>query len=122
MILKFLITAVATLIAAYLLPGVEVDGFWSAFVLAALLAILNVTVKPILLVLTIPATVLTLGLFILVINALVIMLADAILSGFYVENFWWAFLFSLVLWLANSFLKDVSRTKKKGTEAPFKIS
>ena len=82
MIIKFLLTAVATLVAAYLLPGVEIDGFWSALVLAVLLAILNVTVKPILLVLTIPVTVVTLGLFILVINALVIMLADAILSGF----------------------------------------
>ena len=113
MIVRFLLTAVATLVAAYLLPGVEVDGFWTAFILAVLLAILNVTVRPILLVLTIPATVLTLGLFILVINALVIMLADAILSGFYVENFWWALLFSLVLWLTNSFLKDISGTDDK---------
>ena len=112
MILKFLLTAVATMIAAYLLPGVEVDGFFSAFVLAMLLGFLNVTVKPILLVLTIPVTVLTLGAFILVINAMVVLLADAILSGFYVENFWWALLFSLVLWLTNSLLKDVSGGKK----------
>ncbi len=111
--LKFLFTAVATMIAAYLLPGVEVEGFFTALVLAILLAFLNVTVKPILLVLTIPATVLTLGLFILVINALVILLADAILSGFYVENFWWALLFSLVLWLTNSLLKDVSGKEQK---------
>lgn len=111
--LKFLITAVAAMIAAYLLPGVEVEGFFTALILAILLAFLNVTVKPILLVLTIPVTVLTLGFFILVINALVIMLADAILSGFYVENFWWAFLFSLVLWLTNSLLKDVSGGENK---------
>ena len=111
--LKFLLTAVATMIAAYLLSGVEVEGFFTAFILAILLAFLNVTVKPILLVLTIPVTVLTLGFFILVINALVIMLADAILSGFYVENFWWAFLFSLVLWLTNSLLKDLGGKEKK---------
>jgi len=113
MIIRFLLTAVATMVAAYILPGIEIDGFFSAFVLAMLLGFLNVTVKPILLVLTIPATVLTLGAFILVINALVILLADAILSGFYVENFWWALLFSLVLWLANSLLKDVSGSEEK---------
>ena len=112
MLLRFLLTAVAAMVAAYLLPGVEVDGFFSAFVLALLLGFLNVTVKPILLVLTIPATVLTLGLFVLVINALVVLLADAMLSGFYVENFWWALLFSLVLWLTNSLLKDVSGSKE----------
>lgn len=104
------------MVAAYLLPGVEVDGFFSAFVLAILLGFLNVTVKPILLVLTIPATVLTLGAFILVINALVVLLADWMMSGFYVENFWWALLFSLVLWLTNSLFKDISgreENKKK---------
>lgn len=113
MMIRFLLTAVATMVAAYILPGVEIDGFFSAFVLAMLLGFLNVTVKPIMLILTIPATVLTLGAFILVVNALVILLADAILSGFYVENFWWAVLFSLVLWLVNSFLKDVGGGEEK---------
>jgi len=113
MLVKFLLTALATMVAAYILPGVEVDGFFSAFILAMLLGFLNVTVKPILLILTIPATVLTLGAFILVINALVVLLADAIMEGFYVENFWWALLFSLLLWLTNSLLKDVSGGEEK---------
>lgn len=110
-LIKFLLTAVAAIIASYLLPGVMLDGFLSALILALLLALLNVTVKPILLILTIPATVLSFGLFILVINALVILIADAILPGFEVDNFWWALLFSLVLWLTNSLLNELTQKR-----------
>jgi putative membrane protein len=110
-LIKFLLTAVAAIIASYLLPGVSLDGFLTALILAVLLGLLNVTVKPILLILTIPATVLTFGLFILVINAFVILIADAILPGFEVANFWWALLFSLLLWLTNSLLNDITQKR-----------
>ena len=111
--LKFLITALAAIIASYILPGVYIDGLLSAVILALLLGLLNVTVRPLLLMLTIPATVLTFGIFIFVINAIVILICDAILPGFEVDNFWWAMLFSIVLWLTNSLLNDLTSSKKR---------
>ncbi len=114
--IRFILNVIAVLTAAYLLPGVYLEGFWSALVLAVVLGLLNATVRPILIFLTLPATIVTVGLFLLVINALMILIADWLLSGFAVEGFWWALLFSLVLWLVNSFLKDVTgeSDKKKG--------
>jgi putative membrane protein len=111
--LKFLLTALAAIIASYILPGVYIDGFLSAVILALLLGLLNVTVRPLLLILTIPATVLTFGIFIFVINAIVILICDAILPGFEVDNFWWALLFSIVLWLTNSLLNDLTTKKRE---------
>lgn len=110
-LIKFLLTAVAVIISSYILPGVYVDGFLTAFIVAVLLALLNVTVRPLLIILTIPATVVTFGIFLLVINAVVILIADAIVPGFSVDSFWWALLFSVILWLANSLLKDISGTE-----------
>jgi len=94
-IIKLLLTAAAVLITSYILPGVHTPDFWTAFLVAALLAILNMTIKPLIIILTIPITFLTLGLFLLVINAFIIMLADSIIDGFSVNGFWWALLFSL---------------------------
>ena len=108
-LVKMLIMAVAILLTAYLLPGVHVESFLSAVLLAALLALFNVTLKPILVVLTIPVTFITLGLFLLVINAFLILLADAILPGFAVAGFWWALLFSIVLWFINGVLLNLTR-------------
>jgi len=113
MLIRFLLNTLAVLIAAYLLPGVHVSGFFAALLLALLLAFLNATVRPILLILTIPATILSFGLFILVVNALVILLADVMLPGFDVDGFWWAMLFSILLWLLNSLLKDISGQNKE---------
>jgi len=104
MILKILVNAVAVFLAAYLLRGVEVKNFWSAIVTAVLLAIVNAIIRPLLIVLTIPITVLTLGLFILVIDALLLMLVDALLPGLKIKNFWWAVGFSLVLSIINGIL------------------
>jgi len=104
MILKLLVNAVAVFLAAYLLRGVEVKNFWSAIVTAVLLAIVNAIIRPLLIVLTIPITVLTLGLFILVIDALLLMLVDALLPGLKIKNFWWAVGFSLVLSIINGIL------------------
>ncbi len=111
--IKLLITALAVVISSYLLPGVEVDSFLTAVILGAVLAVLNVTLKPLLIILTIPATIFTLGLFILVVNALIILVADWLVSGFRVDGFWWALGFSLILWLVNTILQDMGGAKKK---------
>ena len=101
-IIKLLLNAVAVVITAYLLPGVHLQNFGYAVLLAAVLSLLNVSLKPILIVLTIPATIFTLGLFLLVINALMILVADWIITdGFNVDGFWWAFLFSIILSIIN---------------------
>lgn len=105
-ILKILISGLAVLLGSYLLPGVEVSSFGRALIVALVLAILNTLVKPVLVILTIPVTIFTFGLFLLVINAIIILLTDALVPGFEVDGFWWALLFSLVLsflaWAADS--------------------
>lgn len=104
LIVKILLTGVAALLAAYILPGVQIAGFGSALILAVVLALLNAIVRPILVILTIPVTIITLGLFLLVINALIILLADALIGGFNVDGFLWALIFSLVLSLIEAVL------------------
>lgn len=99
-----LINSIAILISAYLLSGVKVRGFLDALVAAILLGLVNAFIRPVLLLLTLPITILTFGLFVLVINALMVMLVAAILPGVTVKNFWWALLFSIILTLINSFL------------------
>lgn len=103
-IIRLLISTVAVIVSAYLLPGVSVDSFLTAILVAIILSLLNVIVKPILIVLTIPFTIVTLGLFLLVINAVIILLASSLITGFAVDNFWYALLFSIVLSLVNSLL------------------
>jgi putative membrane protein len=106
-VIKILLSAFGVVITAYLLPGVQVADFYVAIILALVFGILNFTVKPILIVITIPLTVFTLGLFLLVINALIILIADSIVPGFSVDNFWWALLFSVILSIINSLLNDL---------------
>ncbi|WP_158860324.1 phage holin family protein [Lunatibacter salilacus] len=101
-LLQLAIAGLAIVFTAYLLPGISVDDFLTGIVIAALLALLNITIKPILIFLTIPITLITLGLFLLVINAFLVILASMIVPGFAVDNFWWALLFSLILSLVNS--------------------
>lgn len=112
-LVRLILSALAVIIVSYVLPGVYVDGFFVALVLALVLSILNFVVKPILILFTIPLTVLTLGLFLLVINALIILMASAIVPGFVVDGFWWALLFSLLLSLTNALLTDLSDTGRK---------
>jgi putative membrane protein len=90
LILVWLLNAVALLIVAYLLPGITVVGFGSALIAALVLGLLNMLVKPVLVLLTLPITIVTLGLFLLVLNALLFWLAGSILKGFQVSGFWWA--------------------------------
>lgn len=109
LILNWVIGAIVIIISAYLLPGVMVDGFFSALVLAVVLGAINMFIKPILVVLTLPINILTLGLFSLVINALLIMLASAIVPGFSVAGFWWALAFSLVLSIVTAVLSRIGK-------------
>ena len=107
-LVKWVLSAVGVLIAAYILPGVAVTSFWSALLVAAILAILNAILRPILVVLTIPITIVTLGLFLLVINALIILLTDSLITGFEVSNFWWALAFSLLISVLGALFDDVA--------------
>lgn len=109
MLIKLFVNWLAVLVTAYLLPGVQVEGYFVAFVVAIVLGLLNTFVKPILHFLTFPITLVTLGLFSLVVNAMVIILASLIVTGFSVNGFWWAFLFSVVLSLVSWFLNKLVR-------------
>ncbi|HSX08788.1 MAG TPA: phage holin family protein [Candidatus Saccharimonadales bacterium] len=100
-ILKWIINALVIMVAAYLLPGVHVMTFWTALVVALVLGILNMLVKPLLIILTLPFTIITFGLFLLVINALLVLLAGVIVPGFRIDGFWWAFFFSIIISLIN---------------------
>jgi putative membrane protein len=106
---KLLLTSVAILIAGYFLPGIHVDSFWTALLVALVISFLNVFLKPLMVLLTIPFTVITFGLFLLVINALIIMIASAWVTNFKVDGFWWAMLFSIILSLISSLLENLVR-------------
>lgn len=97
MIWAWILNSVSVYATAKLLKGVEIKNFWSAVFVAALLALVNVFVKPILVILSLPLTIITFGLFVWVINALLIMLVDAVIDGFKVRNFGWALLFGMVM-------------------------
>src|SRR5687767_7078529 len=110
-LIKLLISTLAVIITATLLPGVTIEdgSILIALLVAAVLAFLNAIVKPLMIFLTIPFTLVTFGLFLLAINAFIIMMADKLVDGFHVRNFWWALLFSIVMWFVNSILESVQR-------------
>jgi putative membrane protein len=110
---KLLVTACAAIIAAYFIPGVSIDNSVTAIILALVLALLNSFIKPILIILTIPLTVLTLGLFLIVINILIIKWAADIVDGFKVDGWFSALLFSLLLSLATALIESLLGTNKK---------
>ena len=112
-ILRLLLTALAVIILAKFLPGIGVDTYWTAVIVALVLGILNFIVKPILILLTLPVTIITLGLFLLIINAIIILLADSMVDGFSVDSIWWALLFSLLLSFLQSILFSVLKEEKK---------
>jgi putative membrane protein len=105
-LIRWLITTVAILIIPYIMSGVRVESVWSALFAAAVLGILNAMVRPLLILLTLPLTIVTLGFFILVINALLFQLASALVPGLHVASFWSALfasvIVSLVSWVLNS--------------------
>jgi putative membrane protein len=112
-IMRIIVTSIVAFGLSYILSGVHFDTFTSAIVLAIVLAILNAIVKPILILVTLPITVVTLGLFLFVINALIILLADSLIKDFHVDGFWWALLFSLLLSVVTSVLYKEKREEKE---------
>jgi len=113
LLFRILLTAIVVLVLANFLPGIQVDTFTTAIIVAAVLAFLNAILKPILIILTLPITIVTFGLFLLVINAGIILLADRFISGFNVNSFWTALLFSILLSIAQSFLNSSLKEEKK---------
>lgn len=101
LIIKLLVNTIGVFAFGAMLRGVEVKSFGTSIIVAILLALVNAFVRPIVLFLTIPFTILTFGLFILVVNALMVMLVDAMVDGLKVKNFWWALLFSLLMSMLN---------------------
>jgi putative membrane protein len=95
-ILRWVVNAVLLMLIPYVVPGIEIKNFGTALVAVLVLAFVNALIKPILILLTLPINLLTLGLFILVINALMFWLVSAIVKGFYISGFWPAFLAALV--------------------------
>ena len=113
-ILRLLINALAILLVAYLVPGIIVSSFVAALIMAIVLGIVNALIRPVVSILTLPITVLTLGLFALVVNALMFLLAGYFVIGVEIESFasafWGALIISVISWLTNQFLK---KKKKK---------
>ncbi|HSD98208.1 MAG TPA: phage holin family protein [Patescibacteria group bacterium] len=108
-LLSWLVSALAIIVTAYVLPGVRIESFLTALVTAVVLGIINSILKPILLFLTLPINILTLGLLTFVINALLVLLASHLVPGFVVDGFWWALAFSIVLSLVNTLLGNLSK-------------
>jgi len=114
-LLRWLILTAAVLAASWLLTGVRVNGIFPAILAAALLGICNAVLRPLLIVLTLPLNILTLGLFTFVINALMLLLVSAVIPGFYVLGFWTAFFGALIIsvtsWLLNRFIGSAGRVE-----------
>ena len=110
LILRWLLNALTVMLVAYVVPGVRVTSFWAALLAALVIGIVNALIRPLILLLTLPVNILTLGLFTFVINALMFWLASTIVKGFYVDGFgpafWGALMFWAVSWLTNGLLKD----------------
>lgn len=113
LIIKLLVSAFAVIVIAKLLAGVTLDNYTTAIIVAVVLSILNLLVKPFLIVFTLPITIVTLGLFLLVVNALIILLADKLIDGFYVDGIWTAILFSILLSVLQSILNSLLKEDKK---------
>jgi len=104
LIVHWLVMTVSVMIAAYVIPGVTVSNFFSALWVALFLGIVNLLLRPLLVLITLPINILTLGLFTFVINGLIILLASSVVKGFQVSGFWVAVLFSIVLSIINFFM------------------
>ncbi len=111
-LIRILLTALIVMAIAYLMPGVTVDGFFTSVIVAIVLGLLNIFIKPLLILFTLPVTIVTFGLFLLVINAVIIMLCTEIVTGFEVRSFWTALLFSVVLSMLQSVIFSVSGQKE----------
>ena len=121
-LIRLIISTIAVLVADLLLSGVslgdmsQTNGLLTALLVAAVLGLLNALLKPILVLLTLPVTILTLGLFLLVINAGIVLIAAKLIDGFQVDSFWWALGFSLLLSLVQGFLNALDGGNRKREE------
>lgn len=112
LILRILITSGLVMLISYLMKGITVDSFTTALTVAVVLGLLNFFVKPILVLFTLPITIFTLGLFYLVVNAIIILLCDKLVDGFDVSSFWTALFFSIILSISQSLVYKLTETKK----------
>ena len=115
LLIRWLLLTISIIVTSYLVDGIHVTSFFAAFFAAAVLGILNALFRPILIVITLPINILTLGLFTFVINALLLKMASGVVPGFYVEGFWSAvfgsLIISLVSWMLNSFVNERGRIR-----------
>jgi len=116
LLIRWLILTIAIIVASYLLEGIHISGFFSAFFAAAILGILNALFRPVLIILTLPINILTLGLFTFIINALMLKMASGVIPGFEVHGFltavFGALIISFISWLLNSFISDRGRVER----------
>ena len=113
-LLRILVVALVSFALAQVLSGIHVKDIWTAFVFALVLAILNIFIKPLIILFTLPVTIVTLGLFLFIINAIVVLLASRFVEGFSIANFWWGLLFSLILSLFTSiFDREMNKEKRR---------
>lgn len=110
-IVKIILSSFSVFLAGWILKGVFIEDYLTSLLVALVLAVLNFIIKPIMVFLTIPITILTLGLFLLVINAFIAMLASNIVSGFYIDGFWWAVGFSIIVSIVNYLINSDNRRK-----------
>lgn len=108
LLIRWIVSAIAIIITAYLLPGIHISSLGAALITAVVLGIVNAILKPLLVLFTLPLTILTLGLFTFVINAVLILLVSILVPGFRVDGFWWALLFSIIVSFVNSILLKVT--------------
>jgi putative membrane protein len=109
LIVNLVINTISIFAVAYILSGIQLDSFTTALIVAVIMAVLNVTLKPLLVVLTLPITILTFGLFLLVLNVLMLYAAEALIDGFHIAGFWWALAFSLLVSFVNGILFGIGR-------------
>ena len=107
-LIHWLVIALALWVTAYVLPGVSVDSTQALAIAAIVLGLVNALIRPVLTILTLPITILTLGLFYLVINGLTFLLASKLVPGFHVGGFWWAVLGALLVSIISSFVGGVA--------------
>lgn len=112
--MKFIIRLLITTVIAYALsmllkPHIVIDSYGTALIFVIVLAILNAIVKPLLIILTLPITIITLGIFLLIINVLMVILADKFVDGIHIDGFWWAFIFGLLLSFGSSLVSKVQK-------------
>lgn len=106
--LRVFVTAILVMVLSYLMKGVRVDGLVTAIIVAIVLGLLNAFIKPVLVFFTLPFTIFTLGLFLIVINGILILLCSKIVGGFHVDSFWTAVLFSIILSISQSLMYKIT--------------